>query len=969
MPAEISPHSAPTARSDDELLAAARELYPLISSGQHGLAYAVGTGGPALISREKADDEGDASQVDRRVIRVRRFVGEVPKFERAKELLPDGKEIDRKFNPWTLSKHLRGAFAVAPMAGGWVQWAALDIDAHLRKGESELDARRRAKRVLGGVWRALGCSAIRHPLLLRSPGGGYHVWLPLTRGSTSANPEHTWPAEMVRRCVEWHLRQSGLELGKGEIEVFPSGVGLRAPCGRGMVLLQASQPDNPDALGLMPWSGTATVKIDVRGEELTTWKRQVVPTVRAFVEQWALQRRTLADWLNRPEFGWEAQWGCLGWRDGHNDIPRWREIYCGEKNPAQITQGKSRSQQSDDELSCASGPPHVGGKGKGGVGRSRKDRRSGSSIKNDQLSPSAPEVSLSPDSAGGKLVRGREFREKYTRLLLEGITQPSTRYDAGYVLVFYWGATCGLPHDEVLRKLEEWCLAYPHQGSRHGDNKPAFVKECLREARSYLKCCAPGWRFRGGGHAGGLVTLKPDDRAVTAAVDPRVEREAGTLLSWLAGRADADGRVLDPVQISHGLLRRLCGERRVDIDDDGRRHRVATVVLRELERLGVLTLASNYRVGRRGRMWSCWYQFGSGELPRVVALPAAKWDQIAPFTTEPLVASAALLEVVDSKPQELTSAPLVEVRVLGERVVSEGLLSVLSNCARGLPRALLTCAPGVESPTAAPALRPPWYERSLRLLKLTPRRLWRADVGRVGPSIEDLRAMPRSMLLEIGGGGRDAAGRVSRRPSGGVTGSSAPAAQHMAAAEVSSPSSPLELAAPAAQHTAAAEVSSPSSPLELAAPTAQHTAAAEVSSPSSLMELAAPTAQHTAAAEVSSPSSPIALAAPAALHAPSAEVNSPSSPPELAAPAALHAPPAEVNSPSSPLELAAPAALHAPPAEVNSPVLRARVAEEVALRTELAAATDAAFAEDCDADLLETLCEALRSHKGRGRGS
>jgi len=40
-------------------------------------------------------------------------------------------------------------------------------------------------------------------------------------------------------------------------------------------------------------------------DALTTWSRRVVPTVRAFLEQWELQRRTLLDWLGRPDAAWE----------------------------------------------------------------------------------------------------------------------------------------------------------------------------------------------------------------------------------------------------------------------------------------------------------------------------------------------------------------------------------------------------------------------------------------------------------------------------------------------------------------------------------------------------------------------------------------------------------------------------------------------------------------------------------------
>lgn len=942
MTATKNPHSTPRTGRRSELHGLrelATQLYALLSSGQHGLAYAVGRGGPALILRETDDDDREGASPQRdgsiggespgpdkvggRSIRVLRFVGDVPKWERAKELV-GGVERDRKFSPWTLLKHLIGDYAVAPMAGGWVQWVALDIDAHPRNGESELDARRRAKRVLGAVWRALNCSATRHPLVLRSPGGGYHVWLPLTRGPASANAEHTWPAQMVQRCVAWHLTQAGLELGPGNLEVFPSGVGLRAPCGRGMVLLGATQPDDPDALGLVPWPGTATAQVDWGDDELAPrWSRRIVPTVRAFIEQWEAQRRTLADWLSRPEFEWERQWGCLGWREGHNDIPRWREIFCGEKNSAQNTQGGNRSQQSDDEIHRARGGLPAGGEAKGEAGSSTKGR-SGSSIQRNSSSPSAQGVNLSPDSAGGKLVRGREFREKYTTLLLEGVTQPSTRFDAVHTLVFYWGATCGRPQDEVLERLKDWCHKHPHPGARNHNKPRVFVGECLREARSYLKRKAPGWRFRGGGHAGGLVSLTPADRVITAAVDPRVALEVGAILAWLKGHADGNGRVLDPVQISHGLLRRLCGDRRVDIDGDGRRHRVATLVLTELERLGVLTLSSNYRVGKRGRVWCCWYQFGSGELPRVVALPAAKWDQIKPFTTEPLVPAPALLQVAASEPQETTSAPVVEVRVLGERVVPEGLLSVLSDCARGLPRALLTCAPGVDRPTAAPAPRPPWFERAYRCLQLTPRWLWRADAAMVSPDASELRVLPRRLRLDLGGGGRDAAARVPNSSSSNVTGIA-----------------PI------------AEVSVPSSPIAAAAALA--VGATEPIAGGTLLKLVIPQPARSGAAASGATASTVA---PASSAGPESEA------PEPCAPARTSASSRQVVDARAGAGSGVASVARAGPGDVA-----AGERPESALRAELADNTGAAFTAACDVDILETLCQTWNSFLGRGRGS
>jgi len=88
------------------------------------------------------------------------------------------------------------------------------------------------------------------PAWQRAPGGGYHVWFPLTLGPASTNPEQTSPG-VARAWFERHLIAAGLEL-----EVFPSGRCLRAPCWVGMALLQATRPDDPDSLALVPWPNT-----------------------------------------------------------------------------------------------------------------------------------------------------------------------------------------------------------------------------------------------------------------------------------------------------------------------------------------------------------------------------------------------------------------------------------------------------------------------------------------------------------------------------------------------------------------------------------------------------------------------------------------------------------------------------------------------------------------------------------------
>lgn len=739
-------HSASEAGRSNELHELAGQLYALLASGHDSLAYNVDAHGAALTV---LGADGQRRAVDRGGEGADR-----PAWQRARELR-DGIEVDRRFNPWVLERHLVGRYSVAPAAAGWVGWVVLDIDAHPRPGSPELVARRlakgRADRVLAGVWRALGCSAERHPLILRSPGGGYHVWLPLTRGETSSNPEHTWPAAVARAWVERHLVAAGLEIAPGVLEVYPSGRCLRAPCGRGMTLLQATRPSDPDALALAPWPGTmGEARIDWRGEraELSTPTRRVVPMVRTFVAQWQAQRRTLADWLGRPEATWDPRWGPLGWRG--DDAADLEEIP-PEKNPGRALTGQdSRSQESDD----VPGRPRAAAPSEGLVGQGGPlldRRRSDSPITDDLLSPSAPDVDLPPDLADVAIVRGLAFKVKVRTFLRAGITAASTRHDAVLCLVFYWGATCGLGAEVVLARLAAWCRAHSHAGSRLGSRPRMFLETCLQEGRHYLEHYAPRWPFRGRGEGGGLATLTAADHAVLAAVDPRVHDEVAAILMWLAGHADAAGRIGEPVQIATGLLARLCGDRR--IVDDGKRRRASTLAIAELERVGLLTLASQYRVGQRGRTWSVWYQFGSGTLPRPVALPAAQWAEIDRASAVPLVPTLAVAAPIEPS-ADADRMPIVEARVLGERVVPEGLLRVLSDGVRGAPRTLLTLAPEVARPTATPAARSPWFVRAYQLQPFTPGRLWSADPAMVipFPDVAARRRMSRRERIVWGGG-------------------------------------------------------------------------------------------------------------------------------------------------------------------------------------------------------------------------
>ncbi|HET9622454.1 MAG TPA: hypothetical protein VFP84_13870 [Kofleriaceae bacterium] len=365
----------------------------------------------------------------------------------------------------------------------------------------------------------------------------------------------------------------------------------------------------------------------------------------------------------------------------------------------------------------------------------------------DHVDTPAAEVDVPPDLAVDPLVRGRAFREKKNELLTRGVTKPGTRHDAVLFLSFYWCATCGRGIDETLVLLDKWCRGFAHEGSSLSPKPEQFRTTCLREARNYLALYAHRWPFRGRGDGGGLGTLATADHAVLAAVDPQVRRVAAVILAWLAGRADADGRIGEPVYMAASLLERLCGDTRVG--EDGQQRRATVVAIAELERLGVLTLASNYRVGSRPRSWCCWYQFGSGLLPRAVELPATTWAALEPsgFGVRPAVA----LTVAAETRQDAPSAAPVVVRVVGERAVPEGLVSVLSDGARGRPRTLVTVARDVERPTAETSshARPAWFVRPFQARQFTPAELWTASAATVTPfpDVEARRRMTRRERL------------------------------------------------------------------------------------------------------------------------------------------------------------------------------------------------------------------------------
>jgi len=128
------------------------------------------------------------------------------------------------------------------------------------------------------------------------------------------------------------------------------------------------------------------------------------------------------------------------------------------------------------------------------------------------------------------------------------------------------------------------------------------------------------------------------------------------------------------------------------------------------------------------------------------------------------VAVAPVLAVAGSPetPQDAPGASIVVVRVVGERAVPEGLVRVLSDGTRGVPRTLLALAPEVARPTAVPSARAPWFVRPFQARTFTPAELWAVSAATVipFPDVAARRRMSRRERLAWGGG--TATGRYRR---------------------------------------------------------------------------------------------------------------------------------------------------------------------------------------------------------------
>lgn len=561
-------------------------------------------------------------------------------WQPARELHADGTTTDRLLNPHVLVQHLQGHYDVAWTAPSWNSLVIFDIDRPAVPDDADPDAILAANyqrdQVLEQIWRAFDFGHDRQPVVLSTPGGGYHLYLPICRTRDPEARERTWPAAWARELFEHHLDRHGLDRRPGKLELYPSGVRLRAPCGRGTALLRPQNPAHGDDLQFELVDARELELIDGESSERRlVVRRAVARMVESFLAALEVQRRPIEEWLGSEGAppAWSPRWGPFGDRQARLDSL--------QENPDSTIQVDSGPYQHSEDVSKPPSSGSVsspGARPRGGAAAGGRAAAANSERPPPPLSPRSsgaerrvgaaagrraaaansggPPALPAEDGAAGRrgwLLRGAAFFAYVDKLWREGLAEPGGRHDAALKLAWYFGAVCGYERAEVLARIEEWLRAHPHQS---GTPSHRFVPDTLREVSHYYDSRVAHCRPRGGGsraldRLGRL--LSSEDRTILSQVDEEARQPVEDLLRHLKAHASTDGRVPHPVHLPGTRLEAICGKRRIIADGHSRRAYV--VAVEELVRLGVLTIHQQYLVGRHGRRYCCWYRFGSGVLP------------------------------------------------------------------------------------------------------------------------------------------------------------------------------------------------------------------------------------------------------------------------------------------------------------------------------------------------------------------
>jgi len=525
-------------------------------------------------------------------------------WRRARVRGADGTEYDRKLTPHLFEQHVRGVVDVAIEAPAMATRLTFDFDQPgLPKGASdeqrlELEMRHWAQ--FSDFWESIGGSPDKQPVLQRTPTRtNLHADLPLDR---------PYPAHVIREWAEYHVRKHGFR-----VEIFPSGKPLRAPVGRGMALLVPCNPGQAHDLQLEARHVVEVHQTLRDGSVKTCEHRHVLAYLSEYLERYEAARRPLCEWL--PD---APAWDELA-NDGRVHFGPWGAY---EKDDASASSERALIQHTEELEGRGLAPRPGSGSGSAplsypGSAGARKFPRGG--VPSSRRSTPFPSTTVEPasakvDSGPGLLQYGKRWRETIASLLEHGITEPGTRHDSVLKLTWHW-ASEGHPVQEILRRMEAWARAHDHQCRYIRERGlERFVRRARYDAKKYFQSHCAQLEPRRSAGLRPAAQLAPIDQDVFAKELPLGLRQDGLqLLGVLHAYADASGVVAGPVRLSGAMLCGVLGDRRVTID--GSRRRLHTVLVDELQRLGVLTLHRDYAAGSHGREYLCWYKFGSGRLP------------------------------------------------------------------------------------------------------------------------------------------------------------------------------------------------------------------------------------------------------------------------------------------------------------------------------------------------------------------
>lgn len=609
---ETSIVSARISAEDDrahKLVALAKQIFALLADGySKPLRYSIRRGCAVYDAGARAYDRSSYTA----------------EWRAAQQRLGNGQLRDRAANPYTVLQHLEGRYDVAVQAPSWTRMLVLDLDrpdvrlpanadGHEREA-AEREADQTRDETLARVWAAFRFdeTPARQPVLLRTPGGGYHLYFPLDRH---------WPVAWSRQILEHHLHRHGLGVKPGVLEIYPSGVPLRAPCGRGMALLRPQSPGTAEALDLQPLHAR-WVYGSSGGVQTAQLRRDIVPLLEAYLVALETQRRPLEQWLDPlpspPLF--DTVWG--PWLRREKDLLR--------------PDGEECSNQHIEDVYRSGGIAPKGGLH--GVGESYSGLRGLSESYSPPRLGDLPVADVAPLGAGdssvprqgsdGFLLRGAAWWATLARLLSHGIPASDRRHDAALKVAWYFRFVAGLDVEAALSQVEVWLRAglgdgdssLCHRSQTLATKGPrGFLKETLREVRHYLEkhlreVPPTGVSSAGRIRRGRLILSSGDEAMLEHHLVVELRTAGRALLTFLAAHADDKGRVPGPVALSATILETLCGQTRCMDPERGQR-RLANVLLERFEELGLLTRHRNHSAGRHARQYAVWYTFGSGTLP------------------------------------------------------------------------------------------------------------------------------------------------------------------------------------------------------------------------------------------------------------------------------------------------------------------------------------------------------------------